>query len=160
VVLKAWISSDTYAQKAGDKIYLNPLLLGRTTENPFKLQVRKYPVDYSYPRTEICVTTIVLPDSFQLMERFGNRAFGVGSEDVTYHRQVQVDGNTIQIRTTFKVNKVEIPPERYQRLKEFYAAVLAVESEQLVLEKKQPPPPPTAKTKKQTAVKVKGKAKR
>ena len=104
------------------------------------------------------MTTIVLPDSFELKERFGNRAFGVGSEDVTFHRQVQVDGNTIQIRTTFKVNKVEIPPERYNSLKEFYAAVLAVESEQLVLEKKKPLPPPPPEAKKHAAVKPKAKA--
>jgi hypothetical protein len=130
--LKAWISTSNYAQQNGDLIYINPHMLHRIKENPFKLPTRKFPIDYSYQRSSTHVVTIILPSGFEVKENVVNRSFGV-SDFAAYSQEIHVDSNKVQMVTKLDISKAEVPAKYYTRMREFYSQVVASESEQLVL---------------------------
>jgi len=130
---KAWISSSDYAQGTGDVLYINPHFLHRSTENPFKTEVRKFPVDYSYQRSYTASLLLTIPEDFEVKETLQNRMFTLGSNLATYKRLVQVDGNQIQLIGDLEIRSTVITPEYYAKLKDFYAQIVSAESEQLVL---------------------------
>ena len=131
--LKVKISSPVYAQSNGDLIYINPQILHRNRDNPFKEQSRKFPIDYSYQRSNTTEIILSLPDNFAIKEPFGNRSYSVGADLVSYFRNVQVDSHKVIIITKLEIHDVEIKPKYYEQLQEFYSQIVSAESEQLVL---------------------------
>jgi len=127
------ISSPVYAQSNGDLIYINPQILHRNRDNPFKEQSRKFPIDYSYQRSNTTEIILSLPDNFAIKEPFGNRSYSVGADLVSYFRNVQVDSHKVIIITKLEIHDVEIKPKYYEQLQEFYSQIVSAESEQLVL---------------------------
>jgi len=142
LTLKAWVSSSTYAQSNGGMIYFNPQVINRFSQNPFKTKIRKFPVDYAYGREVNTVVNVTIPDSFEVKEKIDNKAFSAGENDAVFVRMVAVDSNKIQVRTKFIVKKSVFPPEEYQDLRNFYAKVVAAQSEQFVLARLKAPEPP------------------
>jgi transglutaminase-like putative cysteine protease len=130
--LKAWITCPSYAQQNGDLIYVNPHIVHRNRENPFKLPIRKFPIDYSYQRSSTHVVTFALPNGFEVKERIFNQSFGI-SDLAAYSQEIQIDSNKVQMVTKLDISATEVPAKFYNRLREFYAQVVAAESEQLVL---------------------------
>jgi hypothetical protein len=144
--LKAWVTSPSYAQQNGDLIYVNPHILHRRKENPFKILTRQFPIDYSYQRSYTNVVTITIPNGFEVKESFANRSFAV-SDIATYSQIIQVDSNQVQIMNKLEISATEIPAKFYKQLKEFYAQVVAAESEQLVLSRIKKPVAPAHEAK-------------
>lgn len=145
LVMKSWVSSPTYAQVSGEFIYLNPHIISRWTDNPFKSKERKFSIDYNYPREYTSIITIVFPDSFEIKEGLKDK-FVSASSDVKYRRQSVINGNMLQITTKFEIARREIPAQFYSQLKDLYGIMISTESEQLVLQRKPkiviPPPAP------------------
>ncbi len=140
--LKAWISSPAYAQNNGDLIYINPHILNRSTTNPFKSKIRKFPVDYSYPRSYASTVVLTLPDSFAVKALPKDRSLYVGSSLLSYTQRVQADSNQVRIVTKMDVRETEIKPKYYEELRNFYAQIVGIDSDQLVLERIKKPAPP------------------
>lgn len=161
--LKAWISSNTYAQGNGDLIYINPHIIHRITENPFKTKNRKFPIDYAYGRELTTIVNITIPDSFEIKESVLNRSYSVGSREAEFTRRVQHDSARIQIITRFLIQKSEIAADKYERLQNFYNQIVAAESDQFVFSRIKKPVPvmlentlPTSPNKKETKQKKSG----
>jgi hypothetical protein len=152
--LKAWISSPTYAQSNGDLIYINPHIIQRRRENPFKTKVRKFPIDYAYQRSYTAVINLTIPDNFEVKESPGNRSTSVGSEFAVYTRKVQVDSHQIRVTTKLNIRETAIKPDFYNELRSFYSQIVSAESEQLVLARIKKPVAPVPEVK---AFKKKGK---
>jgi transglutaminase-like putative cysteine protease len=145
--MKAWISSSTYAQSSGDMIYINPHILHRSTDNPFKSKVRKFPIDYSYPRSYASTVVLVLPDSFAVKALPPDRSLYVGSSFLTYSQRVKSDSSQVRITNKLEIRETTIKPARYDELKNFYSQIVAIESGQLVLERIKPPAAPAQNVK-------------
>lgn len=133
--MKAWVTSPSYAQRNGNLLYINPHILHRTEQNPFKDQDRKFPIDYSYLISSRSVTVLTIPEGYSVKEGLYNRKFTAGAEAVTYSRIFSVDGNRINIAMNFDVKESIIKQKYYGQLKELYSQIIRTESEQLVLEK-------------------------
>lgn len=143
--LKAWVSSPTFAQSGDGILYLNPHILGRITDNPFKSANRRFPVDYGYPREFSSTVLVQIPRAYQIKEGLKNITMSI-ADGVSFRRLVSVDSANIQVVTKLDITSPVIPASEYQRLKELYASIVALESEQLVLESRPviAPPPPAA----------------
>jgi len=50
----------------GDKIYFSPLFYNTEKENPFKLEERNYPIDFVFPWQEKYMTSITIPDGYEI----------------------------------------------------------------------------------------------
>ena len=130
--LRAWVSAPNYAQCNGDLIYINPYIIHRLRDNPFKSIKREFPIDYSYGKSQTILTNIILPEGFEVKENLADRMLIVGPNLVRYTRQVQINGNIIQVKSKYDICKSEIEPEYYVQLKDLYAQMVAIQSEQFV----------------------------
>jgi len=133
LTLKAWITSLTYAQRNGDNIYINPQILLRVQENPFKDRTRKYPIDYTYQQSYKTIINLTIPDGFEIKEKLADRVLYVGSKLLSYSRDVNVENNLLRIVITREIHEIELPAKYYTDLKNFYESIVAAEAEQIVL---------------------------
>ena len=129
--IQTGISSSSYTQLGGDLIYFNPTMIHRLSDNPFKAKVRNFPIDYSYPRGNTIIMNITIPDGYTLKEKYENKNITVG-KFASYKRMSVVQDNIIQIMSKFEIRESKIASTYYPYLKEFYARVIANESEMLV----------------------------
>ena len=142
LIMKAWVTSPDFCQAGNDILYLNPHITRRWSDNPFKSSARKFPVDYNYPIENTSIVTFTIPDSYVVKEPLRDRELYLNT-DIRYRRTMKVDSNIIHVRSTFEVLNKEIQASQYQRLKDLYSSIVAMESEHIVLQKKpsQPPAP-------------------
>ena len=124
---------DEGAQVIGGEIYFSPLFYLAIEENPFKLEDRQFPINYSYPRLQRRIVNIKIPEGYtvsslpkpikiNLPENLGSFLFNI----------TEVEGG-ISVRSDFKINSAVIPSYGYGELKEFYDQRVKKEAEKVVL---------------------------
>jgi transglutaminase-like putative cysteine protease len=138
----AHIHSNSYAQAAGDMIYINPQVVNRWYENVFKDRVRKFPVDYSFPSKISTFINIKIPSGFEIKDNINDTTFIFGRKDIYFNRKVAINGIFMQIKIDYVRNCVIVKPEYYSALKRFYEKIVSVEAEPLVLERIKKPETP------------------
>ena len=141
VGITAKVSGPSYAQVAGEFIYINPAVIDRRTSSPFKLKDRKFPVDMSYRRAITRVTNLKVPPGYEVKDLPTPVSLSVGFEDARYERRTAVEGDMIQVLMRQTFNTSFFQARFYASLKDFYERIASAEAEQIVL-KKLPPPPP------------------
>ena len=123
------------AEIIGDKMYISPLLWFSQTENPFKSEERKYPVDYAYPWQDKYAFTINIPEGYEVesIPASINVSFGEKMGQFIFHTSKTPLG--IQVKVELTMNTPIIPPQNYQGLKDFYKAIVEKQTEKVVLSK-------------------------
>jgi len=120
---------------AGNMIYLTPLLNEKRTNNPFKSDNRKYPVDYSYPYYEKVIFQYTLPEGYEITEKPENTVFSLPGRTAQFQYQVSSVGNMFQVISIFRINKPVFQYDSYKALKKFYDMVIKKQNEKIVLKK-------------------------
>ena len=131
--ITASFNSPNYALVNEDMIYINPHIIHRMEENPFKKKERIFPIDYSYKSSTSTTVNLIIPDGFEVKENIQNKSTRVTNNMATFNRIVKTEGNKITIQTDFNINATQIQSKYYEQLKYFYTTVVAYESEQIVL---------------------------
>lgn len=137
--VRARISSVSYAQTAGDRIYINPAVVDRQYHNPFKLSKRKFPVDMSYAHSVTSCSTIEIPPGWEVKEVPPNRGISIGSEFAVYTRETTVKGRSVETSGKLLIPRSVFPPGMYDRLKNFYEQMVTWQSEPIVLQRQSLP---------------------
>ena len=132
LIIKSQISSSNYAQKSGELIYINPFMVHRLKENPFRTKVRKFPVDYAYPNSRVVVMNFELPEGYELKEPLNKKGYYL-ENDIAYTRQMMVDNNRVQLISKMDIKKSKISPADYDKLKNMYTRIVSAQSEQMVI---------------------------
>jgi len=127
--------SDDYIDKAGDLLFINPIIINRLEINPFKLEKREYPVDYSFPQSTTYMTTITIPEGYKIENLPENKKILLPEKNASFLYSIQLTGNGITVISKFDINKVTFLPEEYLDLKEFYNQVIDAMSKQIILKK-------------------------
>jgi hypothetical protein len=122
-----------YAQVAGDFIYLNPVMLGRMTENPLRLPERTYPVDLTYPRDLNYTLRLKLPAGYTVQETPPNIRVPLPLKAGQYQRIIAVEDDVLVVQRRLQIKRSVFGPELYPSLRGFYERVVAAEAEQVVL---------------------------
>lgn len=120
----------------GDKMYISPLLYETTTENPFKLDDRQYPIDFGTKWEEKISVTIQIPEGYTVETLPENTAIGMTDEVGVFIYSVKNAGSKIQISSNIKMNDDVIPSTYYAELKELFKLIVAKQTEKIVLTKK------------------------
>jgi len=128
----AHISSSSYAQVAGDLIYVNPHMIGRMFDNPLKTPTRKFAVDMMYPRRFVTSVSITIPENFEIKEMPSGRAAKLGKEAVC-QEEFMVNNRTITVNSSIKISASEYPSGSYSKLRDFYQKWVTMGSQQIVL---------------------------
>lgn len=143
VFIRAHISSPDYVQQNNGIIYLNPYLIHRLKDNPFKLKERKFPVDFSYIKSETQVINIAIPTGYEVKEALTDKFFQV-KNFVSFSRLVSVENNMMTIVNKLEIKSTEIAAQYYNDLRSFYSQIVDLQSEQIVLAPKAVAPVETA----------------
>ncbi|MFT5437179.1 MAG: hypothetical protein ACI840_001832, partial [Ulvibacter sp.] len=122
-------------ESVGGKLYFSPLWYLTTIENPFKLNERKYPVDYGYIRKDRYLISINIPEGYTVESMPENTNFGLEQGMGSYKYIISNSGDKIQITVELALNEAVIPAENYGGLKKFFELLIAKENEKVVLSK-------------------------
>jgi len=122
-------------QKAGNILYLKPMLSEGWKESPFKLTERKYPVDFAMPQEKTYVATITIPAGYKVEEMPKNALISLPENAGRFSFMVAANGNTLQITSRVSIRKPVFYAEEYDALREFYSLVVSKHAEQVVLKK-------------------------
>ena len=121
---------------AGELIYLNPFVMGRQEENPFKLEKREYPVDFGRPFDRMYLIKITLPEGYSVEELPKSKGIALPNSTAKYYYNATHTGNTINISSNLAVNRSLFVQDEYPQLRELYNQIVAKQAEQIVLKKK------------------------
>jgi len=128
-------SSEDLVEEIGGKLYLNPLLFHAKTTNPFKIEDRKYPVDYGVPTEEKFTVKIQLPEGYKVESIPETLAIGLPDDLGVYKYKVTQTGNKITAISIFKINRGVITQNYYKQLKDFYRQMVEKQTEKIVITK-------------------------
>lgn len=119
----------------GGKIYINPMLFFTNSENPFKQEVREYPVDFSFPFLDKFNINIAIPEGFVVETMPTAAALNMADNLGSFKFNIASNGNSLQISISNQINQAIFPNDHYEMLKEYYKAMVAKETEKIVLKR-------------------------
>ncbi|WP_299117630.1 transglutaminase domain-containing protein [uncultured Winogradskyella sp.] len=119
----------------GGKLYFSPLLFMAEKENPFKLDERKYPIDFKMPLKDKYKVNIMLPQGYKVEALPKSEVMEFKEGAVKYTFVAKQNGNFIQLSTEFDLKSPIIDSSDYSVFKEFYGKVVEKQAEQIVLSK-------------------------
>jgi transglutaminase-like putative cysteine protease len=122
-----------YGQAVGDLMLLNPLLVMRTDENPFKLPSRSYPVDFGYPFRATYEAEITMPEGYVVDEVPQAALLLLPVRAGGYERRVEVEDGVLRVEAETQFNRSVFEPNLYDGLKSFYDKSVAADAETVVL---------------------------
>jgi len=127
--------TDSQVELIGDKMYFSPLLFLSENENPFKLDDRKFPVDFGTPWEDKYTVSIQLPEGYTIESKPENVAYALPQDLGSYKFITVAKGNKLQVLSTIRINFPIIAPNYYGALKEFYKKMVDKQLEKVVLTK-------------------------
>ncbi|SFD41193.1 DUF3857 domain-containing protein [Flavobacterium phragmitis] len=119
----------------GDKIYINPMLFFAKTSNPFKQEVREYPVDFGYPFMDKFNITIKIPDGFTVESLPQSGALTMEDNLGAFKYHIVQNESVLQLSISHQINEAIVSNEQYDMLKEYYKGMVAKETEKIVLKR-------------------------
>ncbi|WP_417887247.1 DUF3857 domain-containing protein [Zunongwangia sp.] len=122
------------SQKINDVIYLNPFTFLFWTENPFKLEERKHPIDFGFKRTYINNIVIKIPENYSISEMPENILLGLPNKTGVLKFIIQkIADNTITIQYLARIDSPMYPSEYYPYLKEFIDRAIDIQKQTVVV---------------------------
>ena len=129
------ITIEDNIEDAGDLAYFMPIMFERTKENPFRLEDRKFPVDFAYPTEENYRIMIEFPESYKLEKLPKSEKFKLPDNDGSFSIIYAQEGNKISIRSKINISKSKFSAEEYYNLKELFKNIVRKQAEQIVFKK-------------------------
>jgi hypothetical protein len=117
----------------GDKIYFSPLFFLAEKENPFKLEHREFPVDFSFPRSKKFMININLPEGYAVSSLPEQGLVKLPDDLGSFKYLISNKDKALQVVVNADINVAIIGPNYYDVLKEFYKQLVEKETEKIVL---------------------------
>lgn len=122
-------------EQIGDKMYVSPFLFYAKTENPFKQEVREYPIDFVFPSQTKFNISLIIPEGYVAELLPAPKLVAMPDNLSSFKYNITNNGNQIQALYTFDINRAIIGAEYYQELKAFYKEIVDKQTEKIVLKK-------------------------
>jgi transglutaminase-like putative cysteine protease len=135
VISKMEVEMTEELENVNDLIYFNPFVVNKIDENPFTLEERKYPVDFTYPIDRTFMLELTVPEGYTLESKPTPARINLPEKSGQFMYSASQNGNKIMVVSRFKINKRTFLFNEYASLKEFYNLVVAKHAEMLVLKK-------------------------
>lgn len=120
----------------GDKVYLSPLLFMKANGNPFKSEIRNYPIEFDFPQKINYNISIKVPSNY-LVESFpSNASYETTGKELAFSFIGNDSDGVIQIAASFAVNAKIINATDYEMVKVFFKEMISKQTEKIVLKKK------------------------
>lgn len=119
----------------GGKIYISPMLFFTNEKNPFKQDVREYPVDFGFPFTDKYNITLQIPEGFTAEVLPEPVVMNMEDNLGSFKFNIAPAGNGLQINIQHQINEAIVSTEKYEMLKEYYKNMIAKQTEKIVLKR-------------------------
>ena len=119
-----------------DIIYFNPMISAGYSENPFKAENRKYPVEMPSLTDRIYLLKIEIPAGYVVDELPKSEKVTFNEDEGMFEYLVSKSATDISFRSRIKLDKATFPPEDYEYLRGFYDYIVKKHAEQIVFKKK------------------------
>ena len=123
------------AEADGSHIYLNPFLIPIMKESPFKAVTRTLPVEYPYKYTVNMVTSLELPDGYEVEEMPKLLILTTEDKMLSIRVNYTLQGMKLLVQYRFVVGKTFFLPEEYDILRQIYDSMAEKCNEMVVLKK-------------------------
>jgi hypothetical protein len=114
-------------------ISINPYFYDQSTENPFKLENREYPVEFPYKINESIITKILVPENYVPEQIPKPVSIKLPDNDASATVSYSFSGNTLLVRYVMQINKLLFLPNEYELLREFYNQIIKTQAKQIIL---------------------------
>jgi hypothetical protein len=121
---------------AADRLLFNPILVDRTTTNPFKLAERTYPVDWGMPSNSRFVINMHIPDNYTIESAPKPVAVALPNQGGSFITSYDGSDNTFTYSFVTRFGKSVYGTEEYPYLKEIFNKIILAEKSELVFKKK------------------------
>lgn len=120
---------------AGDIFYINPMFYERMESNIFRIEERKYPVDFGCPLHEVYKLSLKLPEGFVVDDLPESVVYEFGKKKLLFYYKIEVNEGLIMLINELHINDSLFLYDEYKELKEFFNGVVAKHSEMIVLKR-------------------------
>lgn len=122
------------SERVGENYYINPFILNKFfDENPFKLDERKYPVDFGFPTSNTFILSINIGENMEVVELPTNRAFKLAGDAGECTVIYSESPGKINLRYSLKLNDYRFGAESYEDLKQFFSSIADVLTNEAIL---------------------------
>ena len=135
ISLKYDFESSDIVEDISGKLYFSPMLFIGEKENPFKLEDRKYPVDFTFPKKDRVIINIKIPEGYKVESMPENTSFSFGQNIGSFRYQISNTGDVVKLSVDFTLNHSLISSGDYKNLKGFYQLMVEKRNEKVVLSK-------------------------
>lgn len=115
-------------------IYLTPLLTGVVLDNPFKRETRMSNIDFAYNQSYMVIAQLNLPEGYSA-ELPASTAISLPDKAGSFTYTANQNGQTVQVLSSFKLNKTDFSSKEYGALKQFYQLMVDKNKEVVILKK-------------------------
>lgn len=129
------VTLSDYVTKAGNMLYLKPMLSEGLKENHLKAKERLYPIDFAFPAEETFMATYELPKGYSIEEIPKNLSLSLPENTGRFTYLVVVNENKLTVTSRILFRKAIYYAEEYPFLQEFFDKMVAKHNEQIVLKK-------------------------
>lgn len=126
-------NSDGLIESINGKLYIEPLLFLTERRNPFKLEERKFPVDFTTPWKVKNVVSIKIPEGYKVETVPESFAIGLPDNLGVFKYQIRESSGKISTISSMQFNTAIVAPQYYESLKKFYGDLVKKQSEKIVL---------------------------
>lgn len=123
-------------ERINDMVIINPFLYEQETENPFKLEERKYPVDFGYKTSNQYITIISFPEKYEVSELPKPCTITTPDQSMQVKIIHQLQGNKLTTVYRMLINKPIFLPDEYATLKGVYEQIIKKHAEPIILKTK------------------------
>lgn len=128
-------TSEDLIEEINGKSYIKPLLFLAKSNNPFKSNERKFPIDFIAKWQDKHTVSISLPEGYTVEKIPEPIAIGLPDNLGVFKYQVTQKGNKLNTVSILQFNESIIAPKYYPALKDFYGKVVAKQTEKIILTK-------------------------
>ena len=129
------VQMSDFVTKAGNMMYLKPMISEGHSENPFKDTERNYPVDFAMPIDETFMANYEIPAGYSAIEIPKSIAMNLPESGGKFTYAVSAKENKISISSRISFRKTTYSADEYGSLKAFYDQIVKKHNEQIVLKK-------------------------
>lgn len=120
----------------GDKVYFNPFFIQFFESNPFKLEVRDYPIDFGYPRSYKYQINVSIPSGYKVLELPESMVVNLGESMVNLKFLAQQNESQVGISFDMALNSTHFSAADYDALKKIFNHAVDLQKNSLIVLKK------------------------
>jgi hypothetical protein len=115
---------------------LNPFIMGKWEQNPFRSTSRLYPVDFGTPMEMITVLNLEYPEDFEILNLPDKTALSLPNSGGRFLLEIQQLDNKITLNNSLTISRTIFSSDEYAYLKELFNRIIQIQNGDLIFRKK------------------------